>query len=464
MTKSKNTKRTLLASVCSVILCVAMLIGSTFAWFTDTASTKVNKIQSGTLDVALEMQDAGGNWVDAEGKTLEWIKAKGAAEDEKVLWEPGCTYELPAVHIKNNGNLALKYKIVISGIVGDAGLLKVIDFTYGDLDVNAEGYLEAGMTSEAITIKGHMKEEAGNEYQNLSIEGIGITVVATQTPFESDSFGKDYDKELPLTQAATLEDLNKAIIGGGEVMLTSDVDAGMTKGSKIVITGSTTINGNGNTISTKDPDTNAYVSRVIDMDSQQDVTLNIVDVAITGGTTSGNNPYLYRGISLYSNTNPVLNIKSSTVTAGHYAINIASLNTNAKINVKNSTVTGYCAFQTHSAGTVATFDDSKIVGVNQWSGDDSDFSAVVVNSSANDSVLTFNNCAFEVSEWGTSAETFFSLRMGCTLALNNCTFVKNGQVVSVSEIIKDIENGTNQYVKHYNRSDVSIIINGSKVK
>lgn len=194
MTKSNNTKRTLLASVCSMILCVAMLIGSTFAWFTDNASTAVNKIQSGTLDVALEMQDAEGNWVDAEGKTLEWIKAKGAAEDEKVLWEPGCTYELPAVHIKNNGNLALKYKIVISGIVGDAGLLKVIDFTYGDLDVNAEGYLEAGMTSEAITIKGHMKEEAGNEYQNLSIEGIGITVVATQNTVENDSYGNQYDK------------------------------------------------------------------------------------------------------------------------------------------------------------------------------------------------------------------------------------------------------------------------------
>lgn len=194
MTKSNNTKRTLLASVCSMILCVAMLIGSTFAWFTDNASTAVNKIQSGTLDVALEMQDAEGNWVDAEGKTLEWIKAKGTAEDEKVLWEPGCTYELPAVHIKNNGNLALKYKIVISGIVGDAGLLKVIDFTYGDLDVNAEGYLEAGKTSDAITIKGHMKEEAGNEYQNLSIEGIGITVVATQNTVENDSYGNQYDK------------------------------------------------------------------------------------------------------------------------------------------------------------------------------------------------------------------------------------------------------------------------------
>lgn len=213
MTKSKNTKRTLLASVCSVILCVAMLIGSTFAWFTDTASTKVNKIQSGTLDVALEMQDAGGNWVDAEGKTLEWIKAKGT-EGEEVLWEPGCTYELPEVRVVNKGNLALKFKVVISGIVGNAKLLEAIDFTYGELDVNAEGHLAAEKTSEAITIKGHMKEEAGNEYQNLSIEGIAITVVATQDTVENDSYGNQYDKDAPaVSYHVTPENIQEYLSG-----------------------------------------------------------------------------------------------------------------------------------------------------------------------------------------------------------------------------------------------------------
>lgn len=220
MTKSKNTKRTLLASVCSMILCVAMLIGSTFAWFTDTASTKVNKIQSGTLDVALEMQDADDEWVDAEGKTLEWIKAKGA-EREEVLWEPGCTYELPAVRVVNKGNLALKFKVVISGIVGNAKLLEAIDFTYGELDVNAEGQLAAEQTSEAITIKGHMKEDAGNEYQNLSIEGIGITVVATQDTVENDSYGNQYDKdaEYPVVYPAGV---TSESFTGGQVAVTAD--------------------------------------------------------------------------------------------------------------------------------------------------------------------------------------------------------------------------------------------------
>ena len=213
MKKSKNTKRALLASMLSTILCLAMLIGSTFAWFTDTASTKVNKIQSGTLDVALV--DEKGN--SLEGKTLEWIKAEGA-EGEEVLWEPGCTYKLQPVYVKNNGNLALKFKIVISGIVGDAKLLEAIDFTYGELDVNAEGQLEAGATSKAITIEGHMKETAGNEYQNLSIDGIGITVVATQDTVESDSYNNQYDKdaEYPVVadvdyDASTKEDFLEAL-------------------------------------------------------------------------------------------------------------------------------------------------------------------------------------------------------------------------------------------------------------
>ena len=88
---SKNTKRALVSSVIAMALCLAMLVGTTFAWFTDTASTSVNTIRSGSFDVALEMQKADGTWENAEGKTLDFKKAAGA-EAEKILWEPGCRY------------------------------------------------------------------------------------------------------------------------------------------------------------------------------------------------------------------------------------------------------------------------------------------------------------------------------------------------------------------------------------
>ena len=202
MTNRKSTKRALLGSVMAMVLCLAMLVGATFAWFTDTASTGVNKIQAGKLDVALEMKDASGNWVPAEGKTLDFVKA---AAGEQVLWEPGCTYTLPELRVVNNGNLALKYKVVITGINGSAKLNEVIEWTIGDVAMGAEQHLAAG-ESNAFTIKGHMKESAGNEYMNESIDGIAITVVATQDTVESDSFDKDYDAgaEYPVVAVANV--------------------------------------------------------------------------------------------------------------------------------------------------------------------------------------------------------------------------------------------------------------------
>ena len=200
MTNRKSTKRALLGSIMAMVLCLAMLVGATFAWLTDTASTGVNKIQAGNLDVALEMQNADGKWVSAEGKTLDFVKAAGA-ENEAILWEPGCTYTLPELRVVNNGNLALKYKLVISGIRGDAELNNVIDWTM-TLDgaaytLGEEHHLAAknGATVDAdvLTISGKMQESAGNDYMNKSIDGISITVVAAQDTVESDSFNNTYD-------------------------------------------------------------------------------------------------------------------------------------------------------------------------------------------------------------------------------------------------------------------------------
>ena len=219
MNNKKTTKRALLSSVMAIVLCLAMLIGTTFAWFTDTASTAVNKIQAGKLDIALEMKNADGTWANAEGASLAWQKAAGATS-ETVLWEPGCTYQLPELRIVNKGNLALKYKIEISGIVGDAELLEAIDFTVTGVDgattaaaLNGfEGKLAANANTDAITISGTMRPNAGNEYQGLFIDGIAITVIATQDTVESDSNNNQYDvnAEYPVV-ANTQTELNDAI-------------------------------------------------------------------------------------------------------------------------------------------------------------------------------------------------------------------------------------------------------------
>ena len=198
----KATKRALLTSVMALVMCVVMLVGTTFAWFTDTASTAVNKIVAGNLDV--DIVDENNNSLD--GESLSFVKAGAATDAEAaILWEPGATFFTQGFKIVNKGNLALKYKVVVSGTTGDAKLLKAIEF-----DVVTEKTKEAAeaLAKEGNLLKqndsapadngvyylrGHMKEDAGNEYKNLTLDGISITVYATQYTYEKDSFDELYD-------------------------------------------------------------------------------------------------------------------------------------------------------------------------------------------------------------------------------------------------------------------------------
>lgn len=246
MMNSKKTKRALLSSVLALLLCFAMLLGTTFAWFTDNASTTVNKIESGTLDVLLQMKKDG-QWVKAEGELLSFTSNK---------WEPGCTYSLPELRIVNNGNLALKYKVEITGIKGDAILNRVIDWTMSGVVLGHEYQLEAGETHD-FTISGHMQESAGNEYQNKEIDSIAITVYATQATVEVDGTGKNtYDKNAtyddgktstPSTdnKIKTLNALKEAITSGAttiELGANIELDGLLTFGNGV------TIYGNGHTL------------------------------------------------------------------------------------------------------------------------------------------------------------------------------------------------------------------------
>ena len=111
MRERRATKRALLTSIMALVMCVVMLVGTTFAWFTDTATANVNTIKAGDLKLGLEMAtawDGSGNptaWEDARGKTLSFLRMKddGTVEQNAdILWEPGATYQLPELQIKND--------------------------------------------------------------------------------------------------------------------------------------------------------------------------------------------------------------------------------------------------------------------------------------------------------------------------------------------------------------------------
>ena len=244
MTNRKSTKRALLGSVMAMVLCLAMLVGATFAWFTDTASTGVNKIQAGKLDIALEMKDASGSWVSAEGKTMDFVKAADA-ENEAILWEPGCIYTLPELRVVNNGNLALKYMIKITGIKGDAKLNEAIEWTIGDVAMGAEQHLAAG-ESNTFTIKGHMKESAGNDYMDLTISGISITVYATQNTVESDSFNNQYDKNAAYKGTQEFTEGTRTLSNGVVALNPNDIAVKASgRDTNVTITGGYYDGGNG---------------------------------------------------------------------------------------------------------------------------------------------------------------------------------------------------------------------------
>ena len=207
--KKNTTKQSLLASVLALAMCVTMLVGTTFAWFTDSASTAVNKIESGTLHV--DIVDESGNSLD--GKTLSFRDVNKNAD---ILWEPGATFALDSFRIVNTGKLALKYEVIINGVTGDAKLLEAIDFTVklGSAEVALDGLsgaiLPAGAEvkdadkevvekTDLITITGTMRTDAGNEYQGLTLAGLGITVVATQYTYENDSRNNRYDADAEAT-------------------------------------------------------------------------------------------------------------------------------------------------------------------------------------------------------------------------------------------------------------------------
>jgi len=224
--KVGGTKRALLTSVLALVLSLAMLAGSTFAWFTDTASTGVNRIVSGNLDVGLEY------WGGAESG---WLTAENSKDlfDENALWEPGYT-QIVYLKVKNNGNLALTYAMQITpvhetvGVNVDGEEFKLSDYikfgwTTFTADENgapvaldreeaqdivgggaqlgktlhrqAEQPMEAG-AEELVALAAWMPENVGNEANYSTVQPtieLSLKILATQAAVESDSFNNTYD-------------------------------------------------------------------------------------------------------------------------------------------------------------------------------------------------------------------------------------------------------------------------------
>ena len=246
MNESTKTKKALRGSLFVLFLCIVLLIGTTFAWFTDTASTGVNKIQSGNLKVGFEYWN-GQEYVDAKDATLF---------SEDTLWEPGHT-EVVYLKVSNKGNLALKYRlntintfeyqyaknskgeqILLSDYlqIGIAEGKNAEDDVYatreeavaavGDNLVSYDSYtkentlLPADDDSESadyLAFVVTMPSTVGNEANAVDKTRtpwirFNLALNATQASYESDSFNNEYDKAVQYPIGSS-----DAGLAGGEI-------------------------------------------------------------------------------------------------------------------------------------------------------------------------------------------------------------------------------------------------------
>lgn len=255
----KKTKA-LLQSAVSLLLCISMLIGSTFAWFTDSVTSSGNIITTGKLD--LEMY-----WTDKlDGSNTTWKNVEDAADNtifNHDNWEPGYT-QVRYIKLVNAGNLALKYQLAIEpvGAVGDlADAIRVYSADngtvvddYADLaSLSSHGVLRdvlahgVGATvpegnlqpngEVIVTLAMSMDTAAGNEYQSKDAGAFTVKALATQYASESDSFGADYD-------SGAQYDYGSSSSGGGISTTTASVSVVPTDDDKVP-TGGAAINGTG---------------------------------------------------------------------------------------------------------------------------------------------------------------------------------------------------------------------------
>ena len=252
----KSKKSALLLSFTSLLVCFAMLAGSTFAWFTDTATTGVNKIVSGNLDVKLMYSTDMNEWKEATEQTKLF--------DDNALWEPGYT-QVVYLKIVNAGKLALKYEAGFSknytsnrgkNVNGDwyrvDNYLKIgtaktetkfekredvwtaiaaTEKTLAKDVMLTDGWitLEAGKESAPFAVAIYMPTSVGNEanasrLRPSSVSGLGIEVRATQATVENDSFDNTYD-----ANAATV--LKRVEYTEGEHTVTGNIQANGTAGA-----------------------------------------------------------------------------------------------------------------------------------------------------------------------------------------------------------------------------------------
>ena len=385
---SKNTKKALLTSVLAMVVCLAMLVGSTFAWFTDTATTGINKIQSGNLDVELEYSK----------DFVEWKKVDNTTKvfEDSTEWEPGRT-EIVYLRVKNAGNLALKYTLGLGNIYESKGKNVAGNFYFlsnfvkmGAVEATAAfenraaaiGAVEpVADTFKALGEKGvvgatlnsgaaktyamvvYMPTEVGNEANPKNKDpywaaklSFGVSVNASQATVENDSFDNMYDEKAPTVFA-------KFSTQAGAHEITENMQAnGRTGAVETLKDAQVTINADVYAVYAKDNDgVGAAIAVWADADSK--VVINGGDFRQVGAPADDNCDLIY------ASKNAQIEINGGTFKAAqpNRTLNCDDTTPNARITVKGGSFYKYDPSKPTLGDTeVVVADGFKVVQNGDW--------------------------------------------------------------------------------------------------
>lgn len=341
----KETKRALILSGISLALCIVLIAGMTFAWFTDSVVNKGNNIVTGTLsvDLLLDKEKNGTYSTIANKEGSIFSDQKGG---NGYNWEPGQT-EIVYLAVKNNGQLNVKYNIDLD-ITGElAGALEYVLIsdvkasekinTWEDAK-NASGgqpgsagenikfkvdkVIPAAQSGDAMSyfaIAVHMKEDAGNNVQGKSVT-VNLAVNATQASGEADGFENSQYDESATTWFTSVNDapqLKRALDEGGTVNIERDIAVtGETAGDKNIITQDTVVNFGSNTVSLNIP------NAVKDTPNWKGIEVaggKSVFNGSDGGVETSPNAWLY---AVYVNGGSTLTINGGKYIGGTSAVHV----------------------------------------------------------------------------------------------------------------------------------------------
>lgn len=479
MTNRKTTKRAFLASVMALIICFSMLLGTTYAWFTDTVVASKNRIVSGNLDVELDYA------VMEDGEIKEWLPVEEDTNlfNEDALYEPGYT-EVVKFRVRNVGTLALQYKLGINILSEKAGInvfgsefllsdylftglvpegaastredyvkfattkfneatndMTVANPTFGDNTLLPNDYVLAGGDEETFDIVVNMPtwvDNTANFLTNLAdsangnkLDGtedlanqpeiiFGLTLVATQWTYESDDFDDQYDADAEYPVVSNTAEIVEAVKNGATtVLVNNDIELP----EQLEVNGTLTIIGDGDSTIYS----GANGTRVVNVADQTDALLVIDNINLV----VDNNLTYTRGISFFGNDGLDVTIKNSTiVNNSYYAINVASGNKEVVINIEDSEITGYAALNIWSAGTVVNVKNSTLTGINKSAPVDGNiFGTIVINAEAEGTVINLEDTVVDaVYTNGVTAREFHLIYKTTDYTLNetNVDWLING--------------------------------------